>query len=86
MTASLVNNFSAADVRVHVQMTSINRPDKVIVLRSHDSGDRVELNFIANYEYDGNQLGGRAGGPGAGQLRAILSRPVGHDLRSPQHR
>ena len=59
MTASLVDNFSAADVRVHVQMTSIDRPDKVIVLRSRDSGDRIELNFIANYEYDGNLLGGQ---------------------------
>lgn len=58
ITASLVDNFSAADVRVHVEMTSIDRPDKVIVLRSRDSGDRIELNFIAYYEYGGNLLGG----------------------------
>ena len=51
MTASLVDNFSAADVRVHVQMTSVDRPDKVIVLRSRDSGNRVELNFLANFNY-----------------------------------
>jgi hypothetical protein len=57
-TASLVDNFSAANVRLHVEMTSVDRPDKVIVLRSRDSGDRIELNFIANYEYGGTQMGG----------------------------
>jgi len=51
MTASLVDNFSAANVRVHLQMTSLDRPDKVIVLRSRDSGDRIELNFLANYDF-----------------------------------
>jgi hypothetical protein len=58
LTASLVDNFSAADVRVHVQMTAIDRPDKVIVLRSRDSGDRIELNFVAYWEYNGAQVGG----------------------------
>jgi hypothetical protein len=58
MTASLVNNFSAADVRVHVEMTSVDRPDKVIVLRSRDSGDRIELNFIAYWDNNGTQAGG----------------------------
>ena len=58
ITASLVNNFSAANVRLHVQMTSIDRPDKVIVLRSQDSGDRVELNFIAYWNDNGTQAGG----------------------------
>jgi hypothetical protein len=58
MTASLVDNFSAADVRLHVQMTSLDRPDKVIVLRSRDSGDRIELNFVAFWDYNGTQQGG----------------------------
>ncbi len=58
MTASLVNNFSAADVRVHVQMTSLDRPDKVIVLRSRDSGNRIELNFIAYWDDNGTPGGG----------------------------
>ena len=58
MTASLVDNFSAADVRVHVQMTSVDRADKVIVLRSRDSGDRIELNFVAFWGDSGAQQGG----------------------------
>jgi hypothetical protein len=59
MTASLVDNFSAADVRLHVQMTAVDRPDKVIVLRSRDSGDRIELNFVAYWDYNGVQVGGQ---------------------------
>jgi hypothetical protein len=58
LTASLVNNFSAADVRLHVQMTSVDRADKAIVLRSRDSGDRIELNFIAFWDNGGTQAGG----------------------------
>ena len=57
-TASTLSNFSAADVRVHVKMTSLNRPDKVLVLRARDSGNRIELNFRANYVYDGQASGG----------------------------
>jgi hypothetical protein len=58
MTASLIDNFSAANVHLHVQMTSLDRPDKVIVLRSRDSGDRIELNFLANYDDNGASEGG----------------------------
>jgi len=58
MTASLVDNFSAADVRLHVQMTALDRADKVIVLRSRDSGNRIELNFVAYWDYNGVQQGG----------------------------
>jgi hypothetical protein len=58
MTASLLEDFSAADVRVHVKMTALVRSDKVIVLRSRDSGNRIELNFRAFYEYDGTRYGG----------------------------
>ena len=79
MTASLVDNFSAANVRVHVQMTSVDRPDKVIVLRSRDSGNRIELNFLANYDF--RNSGGRgADDPRARQLRLLQSRPAGYDL------
>ena len=70
MTASLVDNFSAADVRVHVQMTSVDRPDKVIVLRSRDSGNRIELNFVAYWDYNGTQQGGFLVDPRARKLRA----------------
>jgi hypothetical protein len=58
MTASLVDNFSAANVRVHVQMTSVDRPDKMIVLRSRDSGNRLELNFVAYWDYNGTRVAG----------------------------
>jgi hypothetical protein len=57
MTASLVDNFSAADVRLHVQMTSLDRPDKVLVLRSKDSGNRIELNFVAAWDDNGTPGG-----------------------------
>jgi hypothetical protein len=58
MTASLLGGFNAADVRLHVQMTSVDRADKVIVLRSQDSGDRIELNFVAHWNDNGTQAGG----------------------------
>ena len=58
LTASLVSGFSAANVRMHVRMTSIDRPDKAIILRSRDSGNRIELNFIDYYSYMGVQNGG----------------------------
>ena len=53
-----LDNFSAADVRVHVQMTSVDRADKVIVLRSRGSGDCIELNFVAFWDDSGAQQGG----------------------------
>jgi hypothetical protein len=58
MTASFLGGFNAADVRLHVQMTSVDRADKVIVLRSRDSGDRIELNFVAHWNDNGTQAGG----------------------------
>ena len=58
LTASVLEGFSAADVRVHVKMTALVRSDKVIVLRSRDSRNRIELNFRAYYEYEGTQYGG----------------------------
>ena len=45
MTTSVLTTLSAADVRVHARMTSWNNPDKVLVLRSRASGDRIEINF-----------------------------------------
>lgn len=45
MTTSVLTTLSAADVRVHAKMTSWNNPDKVLVLRSRASGDRIEINF-----------------------------------------
>jgi hypothetical protein len=57
-TASNLSNFSAADVRVRVKMTSLTRVDKVLVLRERDSGDRFELNFRANYVENGQTTGG----------------------------
>lgn len=52
MTASVLRNLSAQDVRVHVKMTSIDAPDKVLVLRSRAGGNRIELNFRANFVDD----------------------------------
>ena len=57
-TASNLSNFSAADVRVRVKMTSLTRVDKVLVLRERDSGNRIELNFRANYIDNGQTAGG----------------------------
>ncbi len=57
MTTSVLSTPSAANVRVHAWMTSMTRPDKVLVLRAQPSGDRIELNF-RSYYIDGQQLGG----------------------------
>jgi hypothetical protein len=50
MTTSVLTTLSAADVRVHARMTSCNNPDKVLVLRSRASGDRIEINFRSYWE------------------------------------
>jgi hypothetical protein len=38
-------------------MTSLDRPDKVLVLRSRDSGNRLELNFVASWDDNGTPGG-----------------------------
>jgi hypothetical protein len=58
MTASVLNNLSAQDVRVHALMTSVLGPDKELVLRSRPGGNRIELNFRANFTYQGVAQGG----------------------------
>jgi hypothetical protein len=58
MTTAVLNTPSAANVRVHARMTSITRPDKVLVLRAQPSGDRIELNFRSYFAMDGRQQGG----------------------------
>lgn len=58
MTASVLSTLSATDVRVHARMTSITRPDKVLVLRAQPSGDRIELDFRSYFTIDGTQYGG----------------------------
>jgi hypothetical protein len=55
MTTSVLTSLSAADVRVHARMTSWTTPDKVLVLRSQASGDRIEINFRS---YWANQQAG----------------------------
>jgi len=50
MTASLLDDFTAGDVRMHVRMAGQGTAaDKVIVVRARDSENRVELNFRANF-------------------------------------
>lgn len=58
MTASLLDGFSASALLMHARLTSIERPDKVIVLRERDSGNRIELNFRANFDDGGEPSGG----------------------------
>lgn len=58
MTASLLAGVSAQDVRIHAKLTSMVSPDKVLVLRSRPGGNRIELNFLANYTYEGEERGG----------------------------
>jgi hypothetical protein len=58
MSASVLAQLSTPDVRVHAKMTSVKGPDKVLVLRSRAGGNRIELNFVANYTYNGEALGG----------------------------
>jgi len=58
MSASVLANLSALNVRVHAKMTSVQGPDKVLVLRSRPGGNRIELNFVANYTDNGVVQGG----------------------------
>ena len=57
MTTSVLSTLTAADVRVHARMTSWTNPDKVLVLRSRPSGNRIELNFRSYFVYEGNHGG-----------------------------
>jgi len=45
---SLIRNLDAADVDVRLEMRSIQRVDKGIILRSTAAGDQIELNFRAS--------------------------------------
>jgi len=58
MTASVLSDLSAQDVRVHAKITSVMGPDMVLVLRSRPGGNRIELNFVANYIDQGEAQGG----------------------------
>jgi hypothetical protein len=58
MTASVLAGLSAKNVRVHARMTSISGVDKVLVLRSRPGGNRIEINFRANYVDNGQTQGG----------------------------
>jgi len=58
ITASLAPDISAANVRVSAQLTDLERADKVLVLRSRDSGNRIELNFRSFHDDEGVIYGG----------------------------
>jgi hypothetical protein len=58
ITAAVVAGFSARDLRLHAQLTGVQRADKVVVLRARDPQNRVELNFRARYDDGGTTLGG----------------------------
>ncbi len=45
---TLIRQYIARDVVAEVDMKSIERVDKIIILRSADSGSQIELNFRAN--------------------------------------
>jgi hypothetical protein len=45
---SLIDHVSAADVDVRLQMRSIQRVDKGLILRSTSPGNQIELNFLAH--------------------------------------
>jgi len=48
MTASLREGSRSTDVTMHVEMRSLERVDKVLVLRATDDSNRIELNFRAD--------------------------------------
>jgi hypothetical protein len=58
MTASVLAGLSAQNVRVHAKMTSVVGPDKLLVLRSRPGGNRIEVNFRANFVDNGQPQGG----------------------------
>jgi hypothetical protein len=58
MTTSVLSTLSATNVRLHARMTSMTRPDKVIVLRSQPSGNRIEVNFRSYFDMNDKQYGG----------------------------
>ena len=58
MAASVLRGFSAQDVRVHAKLVGVTDADEVIVLRSRPGGNRIELNFRANFVDNGVATGG----------------------------
>jgi len=48
MVASLREGASSSDVMIHAELRSLERVDKVIVLRATDDANRIELNFRAD--------------------------------------
>lgn len=48
---SLIRHLDATDVDVHLQMRSIQRVDKAVILRSTSSANQIALNFLA-YPFD----------------------------------
>lgn len=48
MTASLREGSGSADVAMHAELRSLERVDKVLVLRASDPSNRIELNFRAD--------------------------------------
>ena len=56
MTTSVLSTLSATNVRLHARMTSMTRPDKVIVLRSQPSGNRIEVNFRSYFDMNDKLL------------------------------
>ena len=49
--SSLVDRFSATDVRIQADLQSIIGVDKVIVLRHTDASNRIEINLRAEFEF-----------------------------------
>lgn len=47
ISASVIEGFQAADVRIRARLTSVERNDAILVLRAVDESNRVELNFRA---------------------------------------
>lgn len=53
MTHALVPDVEAQDLHLHARLTSVERVDKVLVLRSRDRANRLQLNFRAT-DVDGS--------------------------------
>lgn len=47
MVASIREGARSRDVRIHAELRSLERVDKVLVLRATDDANRIELNFRA---------------------------------------
>lgn len=85
MTHAVLTDVRAQDVHMKVQLTAMERVDKVILLRNEDSANRLQLNFRAltrDGDY-GDLMVQETRGCVFTVLTELGEVPIGHDMGEP---